>query len=167
MSRRDLEGDEYIDSRDVIDAVDELESEISDLEATISDSKESIEALMQEEEETRESASDSGQALEDLEEARQELVDTESELQDLQEELAPLKSLADEGEDYGDWAHGAQLIREDCFEDHARELATDCGMISDDTKWPCTCIDWEAAAEELLVDYMSITFGADEYWMRA
>lgn len=41
----------------------------------------------------------------------------------------------------------------DSDEDFAQQLAEDCGMVSDDAKWPYTCIDWEQAARELMYDY--------------
>lgn len=60
---------------------------------------------------------------------------------------------------------GIFLIREDAWEDYARELAEDCGMIPDGLNWPLTCIDWEQAARELAMDYTTVTFdGADWYY---
>lgn len=65
----------------------------------------------------------------------------------------------------GDWYGGIQLIPEHEFEDYARQFAEDIGAIDDNTRWPCTCIDWEQAAGELAMDYSSITFdGTDYYW---
>lgn len=84
-----------------------------------------------------------------------------------QNELAILKELAKQGEDYAeDWEFGAQLIRESYFEDYARELAEDIGAISDDMKWPCNCIDWERASQELQIDYTEIDFNGVSYYVR-
>jgi hypothetical protein len=83
------------------------------------------------------------------------------------EELAALKSLADEASGYAsDWQYGEALIRDSYFEDYARELAEDIGAIPDDAKWPCTCIDWQQAADELRMDYTAIDFAGVTYWTR-
>jgi antirestriction protein len=37
--------------------------------------------------------------------------------------------------------------------DFAENMAEQCGLISDDAKWPHTCIDWERAALDLMMDY--------------
>lgn len=38
-------------------------------------------------------------------------------------------------------------------EEFAQNLADDLGLVPDDLSWPCSCIDWERAARELLQDY--------------
>lgn len=83
------------------------------------------------------------------------------------EELAALKALADKADGYAsDWKDGATLIRDDYFETYAEELARDCGMIPNNLAWPCTCIDWEQAADELKQDYTSVDFDGVDYWVR-
>jgi len=82
-------------------------------------------------------------------------------------ELKSLKLLADEGEGYGDWIHGETLIRDSYFRDYAEQLAEDCGMIPNEHRWPQSHLDWDAAADELKQDYMSVDFDGVEYWMRA
>lgn len=83
------------------------------------------------------------------------------------QELDALRNLADEASAAPDWQYGEVLIRDSYFEDYARELAEDCGMIPTDLKWPCSCIDWEQAARELRMDYMSVDFDGVTYWIRA
>ena len=87
-----------------------------------------------------------------------------------EEEQAELKALCDlqeEAEGYSeDWRYGATLIRDSYFEDYARELAEDISAIPSDNKWPCTCIDWKEAAEELQQDYTSVEFDGVTYWVR-
>lgn len=85
--------------------------------------------------------------------------------EDEQTELAELDEL--ESEVGREWRHGEQLIPEDYFENHARELAVDLGSIPDDAKWPCTCIDWEQAAEELKQDYSQADYQGTTYFFRA
>lgn len=84
------------------------------------------------------------------------------------DELRALESLADECEGYGDWEHGATLIRESHFEDYARELAEDLyGAAIRNASWPFDCIDWEQAAAALRHDYMTVDFDGVEYLLRA
>ncbi len=82
------------------------------------------------------------------------------------DELANLKALAEEAGEYGDWKFGVTLIREDCFENYAREFAQDIGAISTDTSWPVNCIDWELAARELRIDYTEVDFDGVSYLFR-
>ncbi len=77
------------------------------------------------------------------------------------------EALAEEAEGSPDWPHGETLIRHDHFEDYARELAEDTGMIKGDESWPLNCIDWEEAADQLKQDYFSVDFDGVEYWIRS
>ena len=65
----------------------------------------------------------------------------------------------------GAW-YPVALISDSYFKEYAQELAEDCGMISNNAKWPCTCIDWERAVRELQMDYTSADFGGVTYWFR-
>jgi hypothetical protein len=79
-----------------------------------------------------------------------------------------LKEIEDIENTVSDFNHGETLIPEDDFEDYARELAEDlCGREVRDANWPFSCIDWEQAAEELKVDYISITYQGTDYLVRA
>lgn len=77
------------------------------------------------------------------------------------------EELAKEGEGSPDWPHGETLIRDSYFEDYARQLAEDTGMLKGDEEWPLRHIDWEAAAGELKQDYFSVDFDGVEYWIRS
>lgn len=82
--------------------------------------------------------------------------------------LEKLEKLAEEGEgNASDWTDGATLIADDYFETYAQELAEDIGAIGKDLKWPACHIDWKAAAEALQQDYSSITYGETTYWVRS
>lgn len=61
---------------------------------------------------------------------------------------------------------GCTLIREDCFEDYARELAEDIGSISPDNDWPLTYIDWPRAAAALQMDYTTVELDGTTYYAR-
>ena len=82
-------------------------------------------------------------------------------------ELYVLKNLAEEGAAYADdWELGEVLIHEDYFEQYARELAEDLGLISNKNEWPNYCIDWKKAADELLMDHIQIDFAGQNYYIR-
>lgn len=82
-------------------------------------------------------------------------------------ELKILLELEEEASASPDWQYGEALIHDDYFEDYARELAEDCGMIDRNAKWPNDHIDWSAAAEELKQDYTRVSFDGQDYWIRA
>ena len=76
-----------------------------------------------------------------------------------------LKALAEEGEGCADWPHGETLIRESHFEHYARELADELGSTVN-SEWPSCHIDWEAAADALQQDYTTIDFDGVDYFVR-
>lgn len=91
---------------------------------------------------------------------------------DLFAELAALETLLSNLKGYGggeqwrgDW-YPITLIRDDYFEDYARELAEDIGANDRNAPWPCQYIDWEAAADQLKGDYSMVEFEGDSYWYR-
>lgn len=92
-----------------------------------------------------------------------EVIDREPEDQ---EALDALYALQEEAEGSPDWQYGETLIRDDYFEDYARELAEDIGAVNPDAAWPLSFIDWEAAADALRSDYFSVTFEGETYWIR-
>ena len=85
--------------------------------------------------------------------------------EDEAEELATIDELAESG--IGDWEHGVTLIREDKFEDYARDFAEDIhGKEVREASWPFDCIDWEKAANALRMDYTSVEFLGETYLVR-
>lgn len=142
---RDFDGrSQYIDSRDVIAKVEELEADL-------------------------ETAKDVLAGFEEDEESSQsEIERCQGEIETLEEELEPFRALNEDGENtFGSaWHDGVTLIRDDCFEDYAEELAEDIGAISRDYDWPLNCIDWEKAARELQMDYSEVEFDGQTYWGR-
>lgn len=130
--------DDVIDSRDVIERIEELQGERDALEAECAEPGE-------------------GAPLQEL----------EAWDEDNGEELRALLALQEEAEGYcPDWIYGAQLIRDSYFEDYAQELAEDIGAIDKAAVWPNTCIDWEQAARELQQDYTAVEFDGITYWTR-
>lgn len=89
-----------------------------------------------------------------------------AELDDDEKERAEeIRTVLDE---IGDEArYGAQMIREDSFVEYAQEFAEEVGAVNSDNAWPVYCIDWNRAADELRVDYTSVTFDGHDWLVRA
>lgn len=83
----------------------------------------------------------------------------------LREELEAIKDAEQAG--IPDWQYGETLIREDYFTEYAQELAEDIGAVDKDASWPNSYIDWEAAAEALMQDYMTVELDGSTYYARA
>ena len=138
---------DIIDSRNVIDRIDHLDSELRDAYEGSGGKRKKKKF----EEWVNDTAEDDRHTL-----------------QDAAKELKALKSLQDEAEGYcSDWKYGAALIRESYFTEYAEELA---GEVSDynprKVHWPFTCIDWEKAADELKQDYTTVDFDGVDYYVR-
>lgn len=83
------------------------------------------------------------------------------------EELAKLEAFAAEGEaNAEEWEDGATLIHPDHFATYAQQLADDIGATNSKMSWPLQFIDWEAAADALMVDYTGVEFDGVEYLVR-
>lgn len=138
--------DDVIDSRDVIERIEELEDTENDLKEAVEDAKG-----------TRKEAAE--RALADWRETEEG------------EELAILRKLAEEAEGSSDWPHGESLIRESYFTQYIEQLIDDCYQIpkeitSGEWPWRHIAIDYEAAAEEAKDDYIEVSFGDVSYWIR-
>lgn len=125
-SIEDVQGDEHIDTRDLIELRSDLSAE-----------------------------------LENIAEKGDEYDGQEAEIREAIEAIDTLENKIG-----SEWPYGASMIREDTFEDYARELAEEIGAINDDAQWPATCIDWERAASELAMDYTSVDFLGYSYYVR-
>jgi hypothetical protein len=91
--------------------------------------------------------------------------DTEGYGEDDAQELDELRTFAEDAGN-SEWTYGQQFIRDSYFEEFAQELAEEIGAIPDDASWPATCIDWEQAARELQMDYVSAELNGVTYWTR-
>lgn len=79
---------------------------------------------------------------------------------DLEREIGDLDSAAN---------NEPVMIAETYFVEYAEQFAEDVGYINTNGSmgWPFTHIDWEGAARDLKMDYMSCDFGGHEYWRLA
>lgn len=132
-----------IDTRDLQTRLEELESELEDLQEAVASAEEEQEDL-----------------ADALNEATAELEDWQEENQ---EELEELRTLRDE---IPEWRHGETLINDGYFTEYAQDLAEDvCGM-DRNQPWPYCHIDWDAAADDLKMDYSSCEYQGETYWFR-
>lgn len=151
---------DVIDSRDVIERIEELEAERQVLQDSLDESIACCEYHG-----TPESHPEHFEAQE-LRDCRAALAAWDE--SDEGQELATLRALAEECEGYAsDWKHGEALIRASYFTEYAQQLAEDCGMVNSAATWPNNCIDWEQAARELKYDYTEVDFGGASYYIRA
>jgi hypothetical protein len=145
MKTRPINCESVIDSRDVIDAIAEMESD--------------RECLREEFDEDPANAgvdfdnwvcNSTGDAW-----SREE-----------QDELIALKALAKEAEGCcEDWSHGATLIHHAYFVDYCEELLIDIGALPKDIP-DYLVIDWNATAKNLKVDYAEVDFNGRTYFIR-
>lgn len=104
------------------------------------------------------------------------------EKQDAREVLAKLAGLAgdlnqdcdaEDGESVRDaleaamgW-YGPTLVSEGHFTDYIKEFVTDCGYIQDDLPaFIANNIDWDGVADDCKVDYTSVTFDGEDWYIR-
>lgn len=80
-------------------------------------------------------------------------------------ELAALRELADQGESFGSWLHGATLIRESYFSEYAQEYAEDIYDVNT-TDWPYNHIDWDEAADDFHSEFSEVEFDGETYYIR-
>jgi len=141
-----------IDTRELYTRLCELET----LRDAVTEAEDSIEEFENQENDPETEESELEKLNEELSAARLEFGDDE------QAELAELEGLRDEiGE--SEFRNGTQLIPQRDFQEYAQQYAEDIGAIPDDLAWPCTCIDWEAAADELENDFSAVTWQGVDY----
>ena len=157
--------DNVIDSRDIIDRIEELKSELDCLVVEYQES-----GSIEERDDALKSLEVFGMDVDNL-----PLVFTPDGSCDLRDymieypslELKSLLDLAEECEGYAaDWAFGEALVRDSFFQEYAQELAEDIGAVSDNMNWPKNCIDWDMASDQLKMDYTCVDFDGIDYWIR-
>jgi hypothetical protein len=93
-----------------------------------------------------------------------DLADEAEELNMIDGILSDLKGYGGDEQWRGDWYPQA-LIRWSYFTEYAKELLEDCGTIPRDLPW-WVVLDWEATAQNLLVDYSAIEVHGATYYYR-
>lgn len=163
---RDVNNNEDIlDTRDVLERLEELESERADLVDAVAVEEVTVCHIHPHAEDVGCHCSTCRPLERPCGCAGCELREWDEEYGD---ELRALESFWSEIENsIGDYQHGETLIRESYFEDYARELAEDSGVMDNASNWPFTCIDWERAARELRMDYSAVDFDGVIYYGRS
>jgi hypothetical protein len=157
--------EDVLDSRDVIERLDELQEELDNLEAEADSAQQALDEWLEPEEPDQFDDFKHQRLTEAFVTAQQKINEW---LSDYGDEYVGLKKLDEDASSYApDWRHGEQLISEDYFETYARELAYDTGAIKDNMSWPLNHIDWEAATNALLDDYTSSEFRGTTYYYRS
>lgn len=151
MSNYPDNGQDIIDSRDIIEAIKDLESQIEDLE-------EERDALQGE-------IDDGDLSEDDTADLKRQVEDKQEEIDTLKDELKPLTDLQDEAEGYCDWINGATLIHKDYFTQYAMQMLSDIGDLPQEIPWYIV-IDEEATAENIRQDYTAVDFDGVTYYVR-
>tara|TARA_Y100001938_G_C7943012_1_gene355287 strand:- start:410 stop:781 length:372 start_codon:yes stop_codon:yes gene_type:complete len=108
----------------------------------------------------------------DLEERIIELEKDNNLTDEEKEEYNQLIAIKNDCEDYG-WEHGIYFISEYYWVTYCEDFAYDCGYMetfkSNNGYNPLSyCVDWEKWADQVKMDYSSITFNnRDYYWREA
>lgn len=157
---------DVIDSREVIDRIEELESDLQD---GYDGQHEEAQGLWENwlNDPDTDAADEPPKPPEFEDWVSAAAGDTGGDLYAEALEYTALKALADEADGCGDWKYGAMLVRESYFEAYARELAEEIGAVNPNANWPNNCIDWERAARELQMDYTSVDFDGVAYLIRS
>jgi len=138
--------DDIIDSRDVIERIEELQDQFS-------------------------TCPHCGEGLPTCDGTQTYCPDCEQDTEfdsDEVTELAALVALQEEAEGYApDWQYGTTLICESYFAEYAQELCEDIGSIpADCPEYIRDNINWEGVANDLKVDYTEVDFDGVIYYVR-
>lgn len=168
--------DDVIDSRDIIERIEELQdekdSEIESLKSKIEEIEEDLDLARAKVEacdaaEDKDGLNDANEEAAKLEEFLEDAEQNLSEYEfDDEDELSSLISLADECEEYAsDWRHGETLIRESYWVDYVEELLKDIGDLPKDIPSYIE-IDWEKTSDNIAADYMKVDYDGVDYYIR-
>ena len=161
-----------LDSRDIIEYLEELESERDELIEKLEELTEK-EIDLKDEFNDAEDDHDWKERIEaDLDKLNNEKENIQRDLDEFDEDggdYAVMKSLNDEGESYfgSDWSYGVTLVLDSYFTEFAEEFCKDIGDVPTDLPaYIENNIDWEGVAEDLKADYAELDFDGVTYWAR-
>jgi hypothetical protein len=154
--------DDVIDSRDIIERIEELEGERDSLQ---SDYDEKCASLEEAEKTNTDYDNDPLYSLRNAQIDAREAIDVWNESEEAKE-LAALLSVQEEAEGYApDWKYGVTLIRDSYFEQAMDEMIEDCygeQYTKDLPSFMTITLDYVA----LQSDYTSVDFDGVTYWIR-
>lgn len=165
MSSEITNTQDIIDSRDIIERIDELQDENDSLVEAYRDAEDD-----QERSDALDALYNFGYCIhaDGLVEAIQDNDDLSYWMEsDEAGELRILLKVQEHAEGYApDWKYGEALISKDYFTDYCQQLCEDLGYISKDFPGFIE-IDWEATAENIKMDYSEIDFDGESYFIRS
>lgn len=148
-------GDDIIDSRDLIERLEEVRGERTALE-------EALEAATDTADNTTD-ADEAAEAKEAMTKAARDLADWDDENSG---EYTTLQAACEEGEASPDWAYGTTLVHDSYFTEYVMDMLADIGDLPRDIPWYIV-IDHDATADNVKADYFSIDLDGETYWLRA
>lgn len=157
--------DSYLDSKDLIRLLDEMEAErdssLDELAEAIKEREAAIAADPDNDDELSVSVFTGTDGI--------DYAETSDWDGSREEEYSKLKSFIDEMEGYvSDWRYGVQLIAAEVWTKYAKECAEELhGRAIRDASWPFDCIDWDQAADRLQDDYTSGEWDGNTFWGRS
>jgi len=156
--------DDVIDSRDIIERIEELTNDLESLQSDYDDANEEAETAEKTENFQYDAFGNTLQELMDARSATAEKVDAWNNSDD-GKELRTLQALAEECEGLdSDWQYGEALIRYDYFEQYQDELIADCYELPKDLPfWMTVVYDYDA----LKRDYAEVDFDGVIYFIRS
>lgn len=131
----------YLNSRDLLKRLGELEGEYEDFKDELENS----------------SLSD-----EEMNELNKDILDWENAYLD---EMKELQNLMDQLENHVEFSYGITLIPENEFEDYVQNYAEDIGAFDNNNHW--IVVDWEATADNLRSDFNEVEYENETYLYRA
>lgn len=168
MVRELCNNDDVIDSRDIIERIEELEAERDRLTEAV---EKANETLAEKAEEQKTLAPDDDREYSDALDEANAAKESLSEWFEGDEgtELKTLQAIAEEGESAtSEWPHGETLIRESYFTEHMEEQTRDIGDLPKELPWYLEdAIDWEKVAKTLRADYSEVDFDGVTYLIRS
>ena len=144
-------GDDYLDSRDIDERIDELNSELESLYEVRDEIDNFDDDNYGSEEEAEEKIS----------ELRAEYERLQSELQDELDELKKWEEFKEKVSS-GEWAYGMTFINDSVFTEYIKELCSDCGYIAKDFPW-WIAIDWDETADNCRQNYKKVEMDGETY----
>lgn len=135
--------------------------EISNTQDII-DSREIIERI----EELQELIEEYDEELKEIEDEDGEVYEEDEDLFDEREELRILLEVQEQGECSPDWNYGEILIHKNYFVEYVKEMLHDIGEFPRDIPWYIE-IDWDSTAQNIKMDYTTIDFDGEPYYIRS
>ena len=144
-------GEDVIDSRDLIEYKEEVETELVDMYNSLKD--------------------DDNEAV-DIDDVDFKDKDFKKKFKSEIKEYEDLMSFIEDLEGSPDFEYGEAIINDDYFTDYMEEMLRDTdyetmNVLDNLPSYFAVEIDWEETASNLQVDYMSANWGREEYWIRA